>query len=313
MSVFGRSSVNQLVLSGQSKSGSCFYVLDDEVDAAPPSYAKLPGAGGCAANGAPLPGDPAWKTDLVTIAIGRVSRASARETRSGVARRLASTVVTALVAAISGVYGLVIGSFLNVVIWRVPRKESIVKPPSHCPACDTKIAQPRQHPGRLVALAPRPVPQLRRPRSRARYPFVELFTGVLFAAVGARFAHSWALPAYLVLTAALIALSAIDLEHYILPNRILYPTDVGDDRAARAWRRRGEQRLGRVRARAASRARSRSSVFFVIHIVSPRGMGFGDVRLVVPARRSASAGSAGARSRADCSRASSTARSSASS
>ena len=48
--------------------------------------------------------------------------------------------MTALVAAISGVYGLVIGSFLNVVIWRVPRHESIVKPPSHCPGCDVKIA-----------------------------------------------------------------------------------------------------------------------------------------------------------------------------
>ena len=48
--------------------------------------------------------------------------------------------MTALVAAISGVYGLIIGSFLNVVIWRVPRKESIVKPPSHCPVCDAKIA-----------------------------------------------------------------------------------------------------------------------------------------------------------------------------
>ena len=48
--------------------------------------------------------------------------------------------MTALVAAISGVYGLVIGSFLNVVIWRVPRHDSIVKPPSHCPVCDAKIA-----------------------------------------------------------------------------------------------------------------------------------------------------------------------------
>ena len=52
--------VNQLVLAGQSKSGSCFYVLDDETTGTT-VYAKAPGAGGCAANGAPLPGDPAWK------------------------------------------------------------------------------------------------------------------------------------------------------------------------------------------------------------------------------------------------------------
>jgi len=53
-------SVSQLVLSGQSKSGTCFYVFDDEVSGGT-VYAKLPGAGGCAATGAPLPGDPAWK------------------------------------------------------------------------------------------------------------------------------------------------------------------------------------------------------------------------------------------------------------
>ena len=52
--------VNQLVLAGQSKSGSCFYVLDDE-STGTTVYAKAPGVGGCAANGAPLPGDPAWK------------------------------------------------------------------------------------------------------------------------------------------------------------------------------------------------------------------------------------------------------------
>ncbi|HEV7524261.1 MAG TPA: prepilin-type N-terminal cleavage/methylation domain-containing protein [Acidimicrobiia bacterium] len=51
----------QLVLSGQSKTGSCFYVFDDE-GVGTTVYAKLPGAGGCAANGAPLPNDPAWKS-----------------------------------------------------------------------------------------------------------------------------------------------------------------------------------------------------------------------------------------------------------
>jgi prepilin-type N-terminal cleavage/methylation domain-containing protein len=53
--------VNLLVLSGQSRSGSCFYVLDDE-STGTTSYAKLPGVGGCAANGAPLPSDPKWKS-----------------------------------------------------------------------------------------------------------------------------------------------------------------------------------------------------------------------------------------------------------
>ena len=184
--------------------------------------------------------------------------------------------MTALVAAISGVYGLIIGSFLNVVIWRVPRKESIVKPPSHCPACDAKIANRDNVP--VISWL------LLRGRCRncgtaisSRYPFVELLTAVLFAAVGARFAHSWAVPAYLVLTGALIALSAIDLEHYILPNRILYPADAAMIvllAAASA----GEHDWGAF-VRAAIAGAIAFAVFFVIHIVSPRGMGFGDVRL----------------------------------
>ena len=185
--------------------------------------------------------------------------------------------MTALVAAISGVYGLVIGSFLNVVIWRVPRHESIVKPPSHCPACDTQIANRDNIP--VVSWL------LLRGQCRncgtsisPRYPLVELLTGVLFAAVGARFAHSWALPAYLVLTAALIALSAIDLEHYILPNRIVYPIDVAVIvLLAVASARRA--RLGRVRPGRCSRGASRSRSSSSSTSSSPRGMGFGDVRL----------------------------------
>jgi leader peptidase (prepilin peptidase) / N-methyltransferase len=184
--------------------------------------------------------------------------------------------VTALVAAISGVYGLVIGSFLNVVIWRVPRHESLVKPPSHCPACDAKILNRDNIP--VVSWL------LLRGRCRncgtgisPRYPFVELLTGVMFAAVGARFAHSWVLPAYLVLTAALIALSAIDLEHYLLPNRIMYPTDAAFI-ALLAAGSAGDQDLGAF-GRALVAGAIAFAIFFVIHIVSPRGMGFGDVRL----------------------------------
>jgi leader peptidase (prepilin peptidase)/N-methyltransferase len=185
--------------------------------------------------------------------------------------------VTALVAAISGVYGLVIGSFLNVVIWRVPRKESLVKPPSHCPACDVKIANRDNIPVVSWLLLRGRCRNCGNPIS-ARYPFIELLTGVLFAAVGARFAHSaWALPAYLVLTASLIALSAIDLEHYLLPNRILYPTDAAVV-ALLAVASAGESDWGAF-VRAAIAGAVAFVIFFVIHIVSPRGMGFGDVRL----------------------------------
>jgi len=184
--------------------------------------------------------------------------------------------VTAIAAAISGVYGLLIGSFLNVVIWRVPRKESVVTPPSHCPGCDTKIANRDNVP--VVSWL------ILRGRCRscgdsisARYPLIEVLTAVLFAAVGARFAHSWALPAFLVLAGALVALSIIDLEHFILPNRIIYPVDIalvvllaGASAVEHDWG---------AFARALAGGAAAFAVFFVIHLVSPRGMGFGDVRL----------------------------------
>jgi leader peptidase (prepilin peptidase)/N-methyltransferase len=184
--------------------------------------------------------------------------------------------MTALVAAISGVYGLVIGSFLNVVIGGVPRQESIAARPSRCPKCETRTSV-------RVNIA---VVSWVRLRDRCREcdtaisirgPLVELLTGVMCAAVGARFFDSWALPAYLVLTAALIALSFIDFEHHILPNRILYPTDAavitllsGASALEHDW-----SALGR----AAIAGAVAFAVFFAIHVLAPSGLGFGDVRL----------------------------------
>ncbi|MFP5326041.1 MAG: prepilin peptidase [Acidimicrobiia bacterium] len=94
-----------------------------------------------------------------------------------------------MVAAISGVcflFGLAVGSFLNVVIYRVPAGESIVSPRSKCPQCQTQIAERDNIP--VVSWL------LLRGRCRScgaaisgRYPAVELLTALLFAAVGYRF------------------------------------------------------------------------------------------------------------------------------
>jgi leader peptidase (prepilin peptidase)/N-methyltransferase len=184
--------------------------------------------------------------------------------------------VTLFITVVAGVYGLVVGSFLNVVIWRVPRHESIVKPRSHCPACDTQLATRDNIP---VAswLILRGRCRYCGERISIRYPLIEILTGVLFAAVGARFAHSWALPAFLVLTAALIAISAIDLEHFIIPNRIVYPVGyISVVLLAFAalmepdWPAFGRCLLAGLAA---------FTFFFVLHLVAPGGMGFGDVRL----------------------------------
>ncbi len=180
------------------------------------------------------------------------------------------------IAVVCGLLGLLIGSFLNVVIWRVPRKESIVAPPSHCPACDTPIAPYDNIPVASWLVL--------RGRCRhcgthisARYPFVELLTAVLFAAVAVRFAGSWAIPAYLVLTAGLVALSAIDIDHFLLPNRIVYPVGLAGVPLL-AVASAGDGDWGAF-GRALIAAVVAFAIFFVIHFVAPRGMGFGDVRL----------------------------------
>ena len=128
--------------------------------------------------------------------------------------------MNALLAAVCGVLGLAVGSFLNVVIHRVPRKESVVAPRSRCPQCDHPVSARDNIP--IVSWL------LLRGKCRQcgasisiRYPLVELATAALFVAGALRFGASWDLPAYLVLFASLLAISAIDLELYIIPNRIV--------------------------------------------------------------------------------------------
>lgn len=178
--------------------------------------------------------------------------------------------------AICALLGLVVGSFLNVVIWRVPRGESISRPPSHCPECDTPIAPYDNVPVvSWVVLRGR----CRRCGTRisARYPLVELASAGLWVGMALRFGWSAELPAYLVLASALLALSLIDLDTFLLPNRIVYPLTVTlvvllgvaalvDD-------------TGADLVRALLGGLSAFAFFLVVHLIAPRGMGFGDVKL----------------------------------
>src|ERR1051325_10662775 len=130
-----------------------------------------------------------------------------------------------LLVLICGLLGLAIGSFLNVVIWRVPRKLSVVRPPSHCPQCETPIRPSDNIPVVSWLVLSGKCRQCGNPIP-VRYPLVEAGCGVLFAVVAVRFGASWALPAYLILAAALLAISLIDLEHFIVPDRITAPLTV---------------------------------------------------------------------------------------
>jgi leader peptidase (prepilin peptidase)/N-methyltransferase len=121
-----------------------------------------------------------------------------------------------------GLVGAAIGSFLNVVIHRVPREQSIVFPNSACPHCRAQIKPYDNIP--LLSYA------ILRGRCRncgtdisLRYPAVEMLTALLFAAVTWHDGLSFALGFDLAFIAALLALIFIDAEHMILPNAITYP------------------------------------------------------------------------------------------
>src|SRR5438067_1590402 len=135
-------------------------------------------------------------------------------------RRIASPAVLGFLVVAAALFGLLVGSFLNVVIYRLPRRESVVRPRSRCPACGYQLSAADNVP--VVSWV------LLKGRCRnchtgisARYPLIELATGALFAVVAARFGFDAVLPGFLLLFAVLLAISAIDLEHFIVPNRVV--------------------------------------------------------------------------------------------
>jgi leader peptidase (prepilin peptidase)/N-methyltransferase len=165
----------------------------------------------------------------------------------------------------------VLGSFLNVVIHRLPRGESLVHPRSRCPHCGTQIAGYDNIPIVSWLLLRGRCRHCRAPIS-PRYPAVELITALLFAAVVLVRGFDDDLILELPFVAALIALAGIDLDHKLLPNKIVYPLA--------AW--------GVVAVLIADRddlvehlvAGAGAFLFlFVAVLAYPRGMGMGDVKL----------------------------------
>jgi leader peptidase (prepilin peptidase)/N-methyltransferase len=172
--------------------------------------------------------------------------------------------------------GLIIGSFLNVVIYRVPAGESVVAPRSRCPGCGTEISGRDNVPVLSWLLLRGRCRTCQAPIS-ARYPGVELLTGIAFGLTAWRFGFDWALPAYLYLVAVGIALAFIDLDTQRLPNALtlpsypvasvllLIPALVDGDPAAFI--------------RAVIGGVALFVFYFLLAVISPGGMGFGDVKL----------------------------------
>jgi leader peptidase (prepilin peptidase)/N-methyltransferase len=155
-----------------------------------------------------------------------------------------TTVVTVL-CALLGVPG---GMFANLLIDRVPDRQSL-----------------------------RPLPALETLTRGVRQVLVIVVTVALFAGAALRFDGGWVVPAYLVFFLCLISITVIDADRQIIPNWIIYPTIftsipllalaalAGDD-----WDRFGDALIGAAAA---------WTTLFLIHMISPAGMGFGDVRL----------------------------------
>lgn len=125
-----------------------------------------------------------------------------------------------LFIAVMGVLGLLFGSFANVVVWRVPRGESVMHPGSHCPACETAIRWHDNIPV-LSWLLLRARCRSCGARIPVRYPAVEVASALLFASAAWRYGAGLAAVFAAVLLWGLLVLALIDLAHFRLPDPIV--------------------------------------------------------------------------------------------
>ncbi len=172
-------------------------------------------------------------------------------------------------ALVSLAPGLALGSFLNVVAARVPRRTSIVKPASACMECKTPIAR-RDNVPVLSWLLLRGRCRNCGVRISPLYPAVELATALLVAACVWAFGLSGEMVVAAFFCAVLVAVSAIDLTHRIIPNRIVLPAFVVVL---------GAQTLLEPSPQWAIGALAASGFLFLAVLAYPAGMGMGDVKL----------------------------------
>jgi leader peptidase (prepilin peptidase) / N-methyltransferase len=157
---------------------------------------------------------------------------------------------TTVVTVLCGAGGLVMGWLSSIVVERVPAKRSLLE---------------------------RPFPELRAALRDPAAILMILTTGAVAAGTGARFGGVWELPAFFVLAVVLVALSVIDLRLFLLPNRIVFPLAVATFvllAVAAIANNDGDALL-----RALACGGGAFAAFTTLHLVSPRAMGFGDVKL----------------------------------
>jgi leader peptidase (prepilin peptidase)/N-methyltransferase len=176
-----------------------------------------------------------------------------------------------LAIVVAGLAGLIVGSFLNVVAWRLPRGESLAHPPSHCPGCDEPI-KPYDNVPVLSWLALGGKCRTCKTDISLRYPLVELATGLLYAAVVAFRDGTLDIVLGLLLVSFLVPITLIDLDRRLIPNRLTLPLAVASLVAVVTIAR--SDVLEYLAAGAGG-----FLFFFLAALLYPRGMGMGDVKL----------------------------------
>ena len=172
---------------------------------------------------------------------------------------------------VAGLFGAVIGSFLNVVAHRVPLGESIASPGSRCPECGEPV-KPYDNVPVVSWLLLRGRCRNCGTRISPRYPLVELATALVWAAVVAVRGFDNDLVLELPFVSALIALAAIDYDHKLLPNKIVYPLAAYGVIATLLVDR--DDLVENLIAGAGA------FTFLLLAVIAyPRGMGMGDVKL----------------------------------
>lgn len=174
-------------------------------------------------------------------------------------------------ATFAGLFGAVFGSFLNVVVYRLPRRESLVRPASRCPSCATPIKPYDNIPllswmllrGRCRNCSA-PIPR--------RYPLVEALTAVLCVAAVLAGGSVATVVLNVVLILLLVPIALIDLEHRIIPNKLTALGALLAIALGTALDPHGE--AARLIAGAAA-----GGALLAVALAYPRGMGMGDVKL----------------------------------
>ncbi len=185
-----------------------------------------------------------------------------------------------MIFIIAFVFGTIVGSFLNVCIYRIPKGLSIVLPPSHCPSCSAPI-KPYDNIPIVSFLLLRGKCRSCKAKISPRYPIVEALNGLMYVLVIWRFGPGWSTPVFFAFCSALIVITFVDLDIQIIPDVITLPGIVIGLMAGSLILPDPFERSSLLGFKhAVIGLASGGIVFYVIAVLSRGGMGGGDIKMM---------------------------------